>query len=587
LFIIDLHQAFFQYILFDLTYICSKANMTLTLVVGSEPGSGKTALLNDIYKKQGCTYIRQNYAMRPYLKVSDIRNFDPQELPYWKIYKKAGTEANIKVGGGGTVARERMAEGLSEGQRKLLYLEILCQRTEGRAGLLILLDEPLAGMTDDLVPYFLDSLNDMRHRHNVVVASSLRVDELKQIANNVIKVSATDRTFVRLNGADEVDRKKIIAALAVGQKFDMISVKDDVLFFFDVEILSNKGLLGLAIFSVCFFSMSIAALWNSDQSNAPLVLVAGGLISYSSVYHYLLSFVEWRNIVGEEVDALVHGSKHMSKTLKTLLAILIIIVLSLMQFTVVSTVMDGMSSVNFWVAMLFDNISLIAPFICLGLYTRMSVEAVRVICSLPFMLMILFSSTFSPGSGVAGFRELRYIFPRFYFWCMVPSIQGSMEGCPQEDYQIMLSLILCAFLGLSLFLVPMVLLDIRTQCIINRQALQDQKNISRSATPTTKDKESMWLQTELYGGAQTDRGRGLERGHKHHFPQKGNHDNAHGLKELMNRYLPEKPHHHRQPPQVKLGATTDGLQESQHSGTTNNSIASSEAYSLHSFRIAV
>jgi energy-coupling factor transporter ATP-binding protein EcfA2 len=539
--------------------------MTLTVVVSSEPGSGKTALLNDIYTKQDCTYIRQNYAMRPYLKVSDIRNFDPQELPYWQVCKKVGTEASIKVGGG-TLAGERTAKALSEGQRKLLYLEVLCQRTEGLAGILILLDEPLAGMTDDLVPYFLDTLNDMRHRHNVVVASSLRVDELKQIANNIIAVSAIDRTVVRLNSA-EVDRKKVISALAVGQKYDLTSVMDDFLFFFDVEVLSNKGLLGLAIFSICSLSMSIAALWNSDQSNAPLVLVAGGLISYSSVYHYLLSFVEWRNAVKEEAEALVHGSIHLSKTLKTLLALVIITVISLMQFSVISTVMDDMSTVKFWVAMLFDNLYLIAPFVCLGLYTSLSAQAVRVIGSLPFVLMILFSSTFSPGSGVEGLKELRYIFPRFYLWCMVPSIQDSMEGCPQEDYQIMLSLILCAFLGLSLFLVPVVLLDIQKQCIIKRQARrQYQKNNSRS-----KDKEFMRLQTELYGEMAT-----------RYQPQTAS-TTTHDLKELVSRYLPEKP---QQQQQLKK-FIADGLQVSQHSGATNNSNASSDAYSLHSFRVSV
>ena len=31
--------------------------------------------------------------------------------------------------------------------------------------------------------------------------------------------------------------------------------------------------------------------------------------------------------------------------------------------------------------------------------------------------MIFFSTTFSPGSGVAGVKELRYLFARFYLWC--------------------------------------------------------------------------------------------------------------------------------------------------------------------------
>jgi hypothetical protein len=230
--------------------------------------------------------------------------------------------------------------------------------------------------------------------------------------------------------------------------------------------------------------------------------------------------------------------------------------------------MDGMSSVKFWVAMLFDSMSLTVPFICLGLFTNMSGQAVRIIGSLPFVLMILFSSTFSPGSGVTGLKELRYIFPRFYFWCMVPSIQDSMEGCPEEEYRIMLCLILCAFLGLSLFLVPMALVDIRKQCIIKRQVLkEDKKNTGRNAT-ATKDREFIWLQTELYREKAT-----------RYFPQK----EANNNNDLSRCYLPAQ---HQQV--AAAVAAAGGLQESQHSGTTNKSNNSgSEAYSLHSFRVAV
>jgi hypothetical protein len=67
--------------------------------------------------------------------------------------------------------------------------------------------------------------------------------------------------------------------------------------------------------------------------------------------------------------------------------------------------------------MLFDYASLTLPFVCLGLYSRLPREFVQTLASMPFLLMIFFSSTFSPGAGVDGLKALRYLFPRFYLWC--------------------------------------------------------------------------------------------------------------------------------------------------------------------------
>ena len=58
--------------------------------------------------------------------------------------------------------------------------------------------------------------------------------------------------------------------------------------------------------------------------------------------------------------------------------------------------------------------------------------------------MIFFSTTFSPGSGVAGVKELRYLFARFYLWCRLPGVTDKdgvyqpgvkdfMEDCPDDD----------------------------------------------------------------------------------------------------------------------------------------------------------
>ena len=38
------------------------------------------------------------------------------------------------------------------------------------------------------------------------------------------------------------------------------------------------------------------------------------------------------------------------------------------------------------------------------------------------LLLIFFSTTFSPGAGVPGLKALRYLFARFYLWCRVPGV---------------------------------------------------------------------------------------------------------------------------------------------------------------------
>ena len=108
---------------------------------------GKTTFLNDVRDIHKCTYIRQYHNMRPYITVRKIPNFDPTKLPYWKIYENEDIAESIKVGG--TMARVFTA-GLSGGQRKLLLFELISQRIANQSELLVVLDEPFAGVTDDV-----------------------------------------------------------------------------------------------------------------------------------------------------------------------------------------------------------------------------------------------------------------------------------------------------------------------------------------------------------------------------------------------------------------------------------------------------
>merc|ERR1712070_904961 len=123
--------------------------------------------------------------------------------------------------------------------------------------------------------------------------------------------------------------------------------------------------------------------------------------------------------------------------------------------------------------MLFDSASMTLPFICFGLYSSLPLQIVQIVSGMPFLFMIFFSTTFSPGAGVEGVKELRFLFARFYLWCRVPGVKEDMEGCPPDDTLVWYT-ILTGCLGLILFLSVQV---VRTQLVGRWQAKRQDKKM--------------------------------------------------------------------------------------------------------------
>ena len=380
--------------------------------------------------------------------------------------------------------------GLSGGQRKLLLFELIFQRTVTQSELLIVLDEPFAGVTDDFVPFIVDRLNEMRQKHNILLVTNDHVETLTNMADNNITVSAIDRSVVRINDRENVDREKAIQALSIGDGYVYTPSGADLKFFFDVELWNNASLYGVAIFTMFCCALLLATFWNSDESSQALVLTASGIISVFCINPYLLSLVDWRDAMNEEAEALVHASKGMNKAFKLVLTLFLAFVIATLQFGVVNATIDGLSSARYWVGILFDNVSLIFPFICFGIYTHLPFQATQILGSFPFLFTIFFSTTFSPGSGVRGLNDLRYLFTRFYFWCMVPSVQASMEGCPRDNV-VLVYLILSGLLGVFLFL------GLKLTLSFNKTARVAEKERVKRAN--LDDDEFITLQTEMYG----------------------------------------------------------------------------------------
>lgn len=266
--------------------------MTLTVCVGSS-GSGKTTFLQDVYKHHKCVYIRQYHNLRPYIKVSAIPNFDATQLPYWNVYQSENKEDSIQVGG--TMAGEFTA-GLSGGQRKLLLFELIYQRTLKQSDLLIVLDEPFCGVTDDFVPFITKRLTQMKDQHNVLLVTNDHVKALSDLSDNVITVSALDRQNVSINSMKKVDREMAVTAMGMGKRFENSTSSEDLKFFFDVEVKGSAALMGIFGFTTFCTLLFLMTFWDSTpgSGNEALVLIAVQIVAYFCINPYLLSLVDWR-----------------------------------------------------------------------------------------------------------------------------------------------------------------------------------------------------------------------------------------------------------------------------------------------------
>eukprot|EP00977_Amphora_coffeiformis_P013134 scaffold3396_cov176-Amphora_coffeaeformis.AAC.7 len=473
--------------------------MTLTVVVGSS-GSGKTTFLNDVHKSHKCIYIRQYHKIRPYLVVSKIPHFDPTQLPFWDTYVREGNADTVAAGG--TMAGKFTA-GLSGGQRKLLLFELVVQRVAQQSNnLLICLDEPFAGVTDDFVPFVVQRLETLRKRHTILLVTNDHVEALKELADHTITVSAVDRSKVQIDQTWPLrSRETAILALASDDKsndqqraYQYKATAADLRFFWDIEVVHNGGLITIAMFTVVCFALYMITFWNSKPSNAELVLIAGGVVNFFSANPYFVELTDWRITMSEETEALLHASKNTNKLLKTLLALTLFGLLSALQFGMTNAVIDGYSSVTFWVAMMMDTGSLLVPFILCGLYTHLPLQPAQIVSRLPFLCMIFFSTTFSPGAGISGLKGLRYLFPRFYFWCMVPSIRSDMENCPTSDALNLMFLVLAAMMVPCLFLVY------KAVTALWRSQQRKQRNTAKKHV-LMMDEEFYQLRRQLYGSS--------------------------------------------------------------------------------------
>jgi len=380
--------------------------------------------------------------------------------------------------------------GLSGGQRKLLLFELIYQRIMDQKDLLVCLDEPFCGVTDDFLPFILERLTEMKAKHNVLLVTNDHVKALSNLSDNVITVSAVDREHVSINDMTTVDRGLALQAMSKGNRFEKAPSSEDFHFFWDVEIRGSAALMGIFGFTTFCSVLFLLSFWDSTPGNGneALILVASQIVGYFCVNPYLLSLVDWRIYMLEEAEALVHNRSTANLFLKSLVTLTLITLIAILNYGLVNAVITGFESSDYLYAIFFDSASLTIIMICFGLYTNMSIQEVEILGSIPFLLMIFLSTTFSPGAGVEGVKVFRYLFTRFYFWCMVPGVEDDMEGCPSDHDLNMLYLGLSGLMWVVLFIAGKAIAHLRDK-LRKRQSATSIKDLKESDEFTALQKE--------------------------------------------------------------------------------------------------
>merc|ERR1712013_363609 len=311
---------------------------------------------------------------------------------------------------------------------------------------------------------------------------------LKKMADNTVTVSAIDRSKVKVNGKEGVDRDMALLAMSIGDEYKHSTNNSDLQFFINVELSKSGGILNVVAFAIFAFSLFLLMYWDSMPGSEPLVLIASGMVAFFTANPYFLQLTDWRVYMIEEAEALLHSSQSMNKFLKTCLTLVILVVVGTVQFGCIEAVIGTMSTADFYVGLIFDNLSLLVGMILFGLYSNLPDAAVQILGATPFLFMIFLSTTFSPGAGVKGVKELRYLFSRFYLWCMLPEDIG-MEGCPEENTLL--------YLILSSLLVPFSYVVVKFALDSYRKLRREKKQSSRAECMKTR--EFAELQLEMFG----------------------------------------------------------------------------------------
>ena len=110
--------------------------------------------------------------------------------------------------------------------------------------------------------------------------------------------------------------------------------------------------------------------WDSRTGSEALVLVAIQLVCWLCIYPFLITLTDWRNVMIEEAEALVHSSVQTKLALKSCVVLVLLLAASALGCAVLSACISTLRATEYWLFMLIDLSYISLPFICFGLYSK-------------------------------------------------------------------------------------------------------------------------------------------------------------------------------------------------------------------------
>merc|ERR1712008_535398 len=135
------------------------------------------------------------------------------------------------------------------------------------------------------------------------------------------------------------ERELVLHALAKGEGYEHNIGSRDLWFFVKTELITSPQIhisLGFTFFSMVLFLISF---WDSSGPES-LVLVAVQIIAFFAVNPFLIGLTDWRNIISEEADALMHSSVQSMLALKTVVSLTLIVVVITLAWGCLVVVLD-------------------------------------------------------------------------------------------------------------------------------------------------------------------------------------------------------------------------------------------------------